>query len=41
VNVDLAIKLGLAAQNGTSVLGGTVTLIEGGVAPIFEILIAL
>jgi hypothetical protein len=41
VNIDLAIKLGLAAQNGTPVLGGTVTLIEGGVAPIFEILIPL
>ena len=41
VNADLAIKLGLAAQHGTPVLGGTVTLIEGGIAPIFEILIPL
>jgi RHS repeat-associated protein len=41
VNPDLAIKLGLAAQNGTKVLGGTVRLVEGGIAPIFEIIIPL
>lgn len=41
VSTDLAISLGLAAQTGTTVLGGTVTLIEGGAYPIFVILIPL
>jgi hypothetical protein len=41
VATDLAISLGLAAETGAPVLGGTVTLIEGGAYPIFEILIPL
>lgn len=41
VNADLAIKLGLAAQRGETVLGGTVTLVPGatgpGTVPLFRI----
>ncbi len=39
VNTDLAIKLGLASQTGGLIFGGTVRLVQGGAAPIFEILI--
>lgn len=41
VNADLAIKLGLASQNGATVLGGTVTLLPSatgpGTVPLFRI----
>lgn len=41
VNADLAIKFGLAAKNGTTIFGGIVRLVEGGAAPVFEIIIPL
>jgi hypothetical protein len=41
VNADLAIKLGLAAQRGETILGGTVSLVPGatgpGTVPLFRI----
>jgi hypothetical protein len=41
VNADLAIKLGLAAQRGETILGGIVSLIPSatgpGTAPLFRI----
>jgi hypothetical protein len=41
VNIDLAISLGPASETGATVLSGEVVLVEGGLAPIFEIFISL
>jgi deoxyhypusine synthase len=40
VNIDLAISLGPASETGATVLSGEVVLVEGGLAPIFEIFIS-